>query len=237
MDCEIAVKHEVCGLCAITHANGQSCERGLDIASKNGTIWRDSVKDGGLEIYVCDEQDSRVYFCRQLFEYKGGNTRKEYVVSKVLDAYGKIGGLITRQERGIACRKVCKDGCSDAFSISVTEFFAIVCALGIGSHKLINYSKDAKRRIAEVYAPNNANVPNWSECILVDDMTDECKAYSVKPSVCRTYGLETKPLICWFSELSDDGFSQTEQLRGELRGVFRAFAETPEDTRLKLFAI
>lgn len=113
------------------------------------------------------------------------------VVANLLSVYNQIDKEISQVSYSI-CKKGCSDCCRDYFKISAVEFFAILRYLNI------NYSKEQLRTVisecsrlseeTDFAKDDYFNIPNLAPCVFLDDTTDECKIYEVRPILCRTYG-------------------------------------------------
>lgn len=115
---------------------------------------------------------------------------KKSIMAQLLTAYRQIYKKIEENQKYTVCCKGCNNCCSDYFKVSVTEFFSILYCLGIGSEIALKYSSEAKKKIKDVYLPedDSVNVPDFPECIFVDEISGECRIYAVRPSMCRIYG-------------------------------------------------
>jgi Fe-S-cluster containining protein len=100
------------------------------------------------------------------------------------------------------CEKGCASCCSDYFNVPITEFFSVLYHLKMtdGNGRLAELSREAREKISDVVLPLGGsdlyNIPNFPPCLFVDNVSDECKVYTVRPVLCRMYGTVSGFPVC-----------------------------------------
>ena len=100
------------------------------------------------------------------------------VISGLLDIYERIEEETNSQSAKL-CKKGCPDCCTNDVAISVIEFFHILNHIGV------KYGEDFVKECSKKAKSFNLT----SRCIFIDSTSSICKAYEVRPIICRKYGL------------------------------------------------
>lgn len=120
------------------------------------------------------------------------------VVANLLRVFHQIDEECSNIDYSV-CGKGCSDCCSDYFQISIVEFFTILHHIGINTNLILTaFEEKAIASLNGVNLPQSDyyNIPSFAPCIFLDDTTNECKIYEVRPIICRTYGSYTELTKC-----------------------------------------
>lgn len=88
------------------------------------------------------------------------------------------------------CKKGCGNCCTDDFEISVTEFFTILNYLKITctDEQIDKICSKASMKISSVSFASDSEDVIFSRCIFLNETSDCCDIYEVRPIICRKYG-------------------------------------------------
>jgi Fe-S-cluster containining protein len=94
------------------------------------------------------------------------------------------------------CQKGCSDCCTDDFEVSVTEFFTILNYLQIhcNNQQIENICKLSKVKISSILS--NEKTIAFSRCIFLNEHSNACEIYEVRPIICRKYGYYSNTTDC-----------------------------------------
>ena len=94
------------------------------------------------------------------------------------------------------CQKGCSDCCTDDFEVSVTEFFTILNYLQIhcNNQQIENICKLSKVKISSILS--NEKTIAFSRCIFLNEHSNACEIYEVRPIICRKYGYYSTTTDC-----------------------------------------
>lgn len=94
------------------------------------------------------------------------------------------------------CQKGCSNCCTDDFDVSVTEFFTILNYLKIhcNDEQLENICKMSKMKISGI--SSNEKTVAFSRCIFLNEHSNLCDIYEVRPIICRKYGYYKNATYC-----------------------------------------
>lgn len=94
------------------------------------------------------------------------------------------------------CQKGCSDCCTDDFEVSVTEFFTILNYLQIhcNNQQIENICKLSKVKISSILS--NEKIIAFSRCIFLNEHSNACEIYEVRPIICRKYGYYSTTTDC-----------------------------------------
>lgn len=94
------------------------------------------------------------------------------------------------------CQKGCSDCCTDDFDVSVTEFFTILNYLKIhcNDQQLENICKMSRIKISGI--SSNEKTLAFSRCIFLNEDSNTCDIYEVRPIICRKYGYYKNKTDC-----------------------------------------
>lgn len=142
------------------------------------------------------------------------------IIANLMSVYEQLDQDTKERQQFSICKKGCAQCCSDYFQVSVVEFFMILQGLHTNGNNalLLKYIKTAQTRIQGIYLPEYdfANVPNFPECIFVDDLTNECKIYQLRPIICRLYGTVSELTKCEKISMSQQAIENLIPLNKEI---------------------
>ena len=94
------------------------------------------------------------------------------------------------------CQKGCSDCCTDDFEVSVTEFFTILNYLQIhcNNQQIENICKLSKVKISSILS--NEKTIAFSRFIFLNEHSNDCEIYEVRPIICRKYGYYSTTTDC-----------------------------------------